>query len=246
MGLFTKLQQNQHLLNSQETKLLSYLMENNESLKNETLKDIANNLYVSPNTIVRMAKKLGFKGYTELKMSIEIENSQLKSLKKEKNLSLLNQIQQTEQLLTNETIDRICQKILDSNHVYFFSCGPSKYPCEEMKERLRVLGINTSLYFEPHVMNQRAKQLDEKDIVFIVSLSGETKTPLDAAKIAKLSSAYIVSITGFSQNSIAQLADSPLYTFYDSSTYAEMDISSRIGIHFILNHIFESLTSMCS
>ncbi|MFB1050658.1 SIS domain-containing protein [Paraliobacillus sp. JSM ZJ581] len=114
-----------------------------------------------------------------------------------------------------------------------------------MKERLRILGINTSLYFEPHVMNQRAKQLDKKDVVFIVSLSGETKTPLEAAKIAKLSQACIISITGFSQNSISQLADISLFTFYDRLTYAEMDVSSRIGIHFILNHIFETLTSRC-
>ncbi len=246
MGLFKQLQQNQHLLNPQETKLLSYLMSHSQQLKNKTLKEVANELYVSPNTIVRMAKKLEFKGYTELKMLIELENTQKDKLNKEKNISLLNQIQQTEKLLTPELIQTVCETILSANHVYFFSCGPSKFPCEEMKERLRILGINTSLYFEPHVMNQRAKQLDENDVVIVVSLSGETKTPLDATKITKLSSAHVISITGFSQNAIAQLADTPLYTFYDSATYAEMDISSRIGIHYILNHIFETLTSMCS
>ena len=77
MGLFSHLQANQHLLNEQELIHLNYMMdkENFSLLKNSTLKELADRLYVSPNTIVRMAKKLDYRGYTELKLAIETEHN---------------------------------------------------------------------------------------------------------------------------------------------------------------------------
>ncbi|MFB1050659.1 MurR/RpiR family transcriptional regulator [Paraliobacillus sp. JSM ZJ581] len=119
MSLFKHFQENQHLLNEQESKLLSYLMDNINDIKTKTLKTVSNELYVSPNTIVRMAKKLEFRGYTELKIAIEIENSQAKTLNKEKNLSLYDQIKQTDKLLTSELIEATTQKLLEANQVFF-------------------------------------------------------------------------------------------------------------------------------
>ena len=247
MGLFSHLQANQNLLNEQELTLLNYMMDkdNYHFLKSSTLKELADSLYVSSNTIVRMAKKLEYRGYTELKLAIETEHNKSHGLKKENRLKLIDQINRTEELLSSDTVKEVLNLILASNHIYFFSCGPSKFPCEEMKEKLRILGFESSLYFEPHVMSQRAKKLKENDLVFVVSLSGETKTPLDAARLVKLTKAKMISITGFSQNSISQIADVAMYTFYDRLTYADMDVSSRLGIHYVLNYIFEELAPMC-
>lgn len=247
MGLFRHLQANQHLLNEQELIHLNYMMdkENFSLLKNSTLKELADRLYVSPNTIVRMAKKLDYRGYTELKLAIETEHNKSNFLKKGNHLKLIDQMNRTEELLSSNTVKEVLRLILAANHIYFFSCGPSKFPCEEMKEKLRILGFESSLYYEPHVMRQRAKKLKENDLVFVVSLSGETKTPLDAARLVKLTKAKMISITGFSQNSISQLADVTIYTFYDKLTYADMDVSSRLGIYYVLNYIFEELAPLC-
>lgn len=243
--LITNFQQNQHKLNEQEHDILRYIRENMAVIQDYTLKRVASDLFVSPNTIVRLAQKLGFKGYSELKMAI-IMDAETKPVKKQNSrLSLEEQLIQTKELLAHDKIRTIIERLKQSQHVYFFACGPSKYPCEEMKEKLRIFGIDTSLYYEPHIMKQRAKQLTKQDTLIVVSLSGETSTPLDAMKIAKLSDAQLISITGFSQNSIAKLADIALYTFYETSVIHDMDVSSRLGIHYILNLLFDELITTC-
>lgn len=239
--LFTNLQKNQHRLNAQEHDILKYIRENIDGIKDDTLKTVAAALYVSPNTIVRLAKKLEFKGYSELKMAVVLDRMQKPLSRKQDGLTLKEQIEQTDALLSDEIVEKIVTILHHSQHVYFFACGPSKYPCEEMKEKLRICGIEASLYYEPHVMKQRAKQLKNGDTLVVVSLSGETKTPLEAMKIAKITEATIVSLTGFSQNSISKLADYSLYTFYEELRLNEMDVSSRLGIYYVLNYLFDSL-----
>lgn len=244
MSFFKKYQENQYLLNDQEIEIIKFLIENIEEVKNETLKEIAIKRFVSPNTIVRMAKKLDFQGFSELKFSL----LQAKADEKRKptlNFSLSEEVLQTEKLIQREKIDLVIEAIKKAEHVSLFACGPSKFPCEEMKEKLRLLGIISSVYYEPHVMKQRAKRLKKEDVVFVVSLSGETKTLVDATSLAKLSSATIISITGLSQNTLASLADESLYAYYHPLKIGDVDVTSRISIHYLLNYIFEQLVSVC-
>ncbi|MGY3766182.1 MurR/RpiR family transcriptional regulator [Vagococcus vulneris] len=243
--LVNNFQKNQQKLNSQEHEIIRFLRTNIQLIREKTLKDVAGELYVSPNTIVRLAKKLEFKGYSELKLAILMEDEKKPTVIDEDKLSLIDQITKTSDALRNDQMSEIINTIKESSHVYFFACGPSKYPCEEMKEKLRICGIEASLYYEPHVMRQRAKQLKSTDTLIVVSLSGETATPLEATKIAKMTEATIISLTGFSQNSIAKIADHSLYVFYERIQVNEMDVSSRIGVYYVLNTIFERLINLC-
>ncbi|RST92778.1 hypothetical protein CBF35_12715 [Vagococcus salmoninarum] len=238
VDFYQHLKKNQTKLNQQESKSLAYLIENVETIREKTLKEVADNLFLSPNTLVRLAKKLEFQGYSELKTSL------LLTIQGHKNViastPLDEQIIKTKQLLTNDSLSQITKLLDEAENVFFFSCGLSKYPCEEFNERLRIIGKVSSSYHEPHVMQQRAKNVTEKDLIFVVSLSGETKTPLDATIIAKHRQGKVVSLTSLSQNSIAKLADVALYTF-DTPIYVDgMDVTSRLSFTYLFDRLFEA------
>ena len=56
-------------LNDLEGEIMRYIIELRDDIDDVTLKSVAERFFVAPNTIVRLAHKLGFSGFTELKQS---------------------------------------------------------------------------------------------------------------------------------------------------------------------------------
>ena len=77
---------------------------------------------------------------------------------------------------------------------------------------LKIMGKNTDTLSERHVMRHYAELLGKNDLVFSVSVSGETQVSIDATSIAKTRGCKVVTLTGFSRNSLSKLADYPIYT----------------------------------
>lgn len=224
-------------LNDLESQILRYIISLHSDLEQATSKGIAAHFYVAPNTIVRLAHKLGFTGFTDLK------HSYLLSLERNRyaieTIPLDLQIIQTKDLVHDQTIEAVARAIERAEHIVFFCSGLSKFPCLEMEEKLRVMGKNTDTLFERHVMRHYAEQLGQKDLVFSVSISGETEVSLEATSIAKSRGSTIVTMTGLSKNSLSKLADIPLFTVEKQIRYDDMDLDSRLMFHYVFEMVFE-------
>ena len=57
-------------LNNTEKRIVEYILEKSHSFSNIKITDMANDLYLSSNTIIRLCKKLGYSGFSELKYNI--------------------------------------------------------------------------------------------------------------------------------------------------------------------------------
>ena len=55
-------------LSMAERVVLDYLIENKESIKDFSVEKIAEAAYTSPASVVRMCKKLGYKGFKDFKI----------------------------------------------------------------------------------------------------------------------------------------------------------------------------------
>ena len=122
-------------LNDLESQILRYIISLHSDLEQATSKGIAAHFYVAPNTIVRLAHKLGFTGFTDLK------HSYLLSLERNRyaieTIPLDLQIIQTKDLVHDQTIEAVARAIERAEHIVFFCSGLSKFPCLEMEEKLR-------------------------------------------------------------------------------------------------------------
>ena len=54
-------------LNETEKEILRYIISNSNKIRGLRIKDLADAVFCSPNTIVRMSKKMGFTGFSEMK-----------------------------------------------------------------------------------------------------------------------------------------------------------------------------------
>ena len=59
-----------HTLTSKELEILRYVLENSSDVESMSIQQLAENISYSTSTILRFCRKLGFKGYPELKFFI--------------------------------------------------------------------------------------------------------------------------------------------------------------------------------
>lgn len=90
-------------------------------------------------------------------------------------------------------------------------------------------------------MTHTAKLLGSNDLLFAVSVSGETGVSIDSTLIAKARGVRVVTLTGLSKNRLASLADHALYAVDRQITYDDMDLNSRLAFYYVMEVIFERL-----
>lgn len=224
-------------LNDLESQILRYIISLRGDLEQATSKGIAAHFFVAPNTIVRLAHKLGFTGFTDLKHSYLISLERNRYVIETIPLDL--QIIQTKDLVHEQAVEEVVRAVEHAERIVFFCSGLSKFPCLEMEEKLRVMGKNADTLSERHVMRHHAEQLGQNDLVFSVSISGETEVSIEATSIAKSRGCTIVTMTGLSKNSLSKLADIPLFTVEKQIRYGNMDLDSRLMFHYVFEMIFE-------
>src|SRR5699024_12248968 len=94
-------------------------MTNKQKIQNQSIHEITEKTFTSSASIVRLAKKLGFSGFSEMKYYIKSElednSEQFKS-----SISLLEQdIKDTLNLISEQNLKHICKQIKNTKKIYY-------------------------------------------------------------------------------------------------------------------------------
>lgn len=190
--------------------------------------------FTVPNTITRLSKKLGYDGFSHLKNSIKDEINTSNVVNEEGSYYL---IQKTFELLDMEQIEKISKLIHDAKHVLFFGVGDSADFCEMMVRNLRVAGKGAEFSIHRHEVLHRIEEMNKKDVLFLISLSGETEQVLEMAEQAKPRGITIVSLTHFSRNSLEKLASFNLYCYSPKKVMNGYNITDKTPLMVVLQAI---------
>lgn len=246
MSFFSRVSKSSSLLNSTEKEIINYILKNKTEVKDKKIRVLANALFISPNTIMRLCKKLGYSGYSELKYELlQEEVSNNISTKKEiviyEENEIINKLKKTISLNSEETITEIVNKIMENKIIYFYGLGLSKYSILSFSKKLHYLGKVCIFPDDRDSANIIFKGLDHNDLLILVSCSGEHKDLQEFVYIAKTNNAKLLTITSLSQNPLVELADCSLFTYIDTKSINGGDCSSRIGFEFIFDILFENI-----
>lgn len=236
MYFYQLLKLNRHLLNKNEEEILTYFLIHAKEIQQITIREVAETFFTVPNTITRMCKKLGFLGYSDFKEALYITTIEEQSFSDF--TSLDDQLVKTKQLLNQQIIDEINQVIFESEQVLILGVGLSRLPAEELHNYLQVVGKNSHIFWEPHMMRHAARKLTKNDLVIAFSISGETENTIEPVNIANISGAKTVSITGFSQNKLSRITNFQLYAMTSKVVIDGIDVADRLSFHYIGNTLF--------
>ena len=205
-----------------------------------TVKDVADELYTSPASLIRFCKKLGFSGFSEFKAALKVELFQTKDGAEGEyhSTDFLKDVHKTIQLIQEETIDRILEMIHKSRRVEFYAVGSSRTVAAEFVKRLQIIGKPAFWYDDSSLMNISAKQVTGEDLVIAISASGESSLVIAAANMAKSRGSSIVSVTNLGSNTLSDMADENVYVHSTFFVKSDIAVRSRVQLLMVCEYIF--------
>ncbi|MFS8514586.1 MAG: MurR/RpiR family transcriptional regulator [Planifilum fulgidum] len=236
-----RVQLNEDKLNDTDDQIVDYIRENRDGIGDISIQAMAEALYTVPNTIVRFAKKLGYRGFAEMKAALSLENR----AEEDPHLPVTGVVQKTLELLDSKRVQQAVRKMRRASRVFFYGVGDSAPFCEMMAKHLRCVGKRADFFTQRHEMLYQADRCTDRDLVFVISASGETRQVLEAVAAAKQKGAYVISLTHLSRNSLVEMADFHLYCWAPKQVLNKYEITDRTSLYIVLRMVSEQYWTMC-
>ncbi|MBB3111457.1 DNA-binding MurR/RpiR family transcriptional regulator [Paenibacillus phyllosphaerae] len=232
-------------LSSMERQAAKYIIEHPSEVVNLSVQQLALRAEVSEATIVRLAKSLKFKGYTDLKLRISADLSaagegitdyqpfkvghSIQELMESVTNNNIKSIHDTMDVIDVEAVAQAVESLNAARKIAVFGVGASSIIAEDF--RLKVNRINKWCESASSGDMQAvvAANLSQQDVVIGISYSGNNQDVLHALKLAKANGAKIISLTHFGINPISELSDIQLYTSSLEQNFRKGAMASRIA-----------------
>lgn len=238
--------------------IASYLMRREHDLKDITSSELGRRTYTSQSAVTRLYKKLGFKNFREFKSTFLLEKH---DYYKHKNLnnkhpaqyfttlddtqsvisSLYEQTMiQTNFLLDQNTINRICNRITNATSIDIYGIGISNTIAQQLAFKLQSIGILCAYHNginEQYVKNM----IDPKNNVSIfISLTGKNEMLKSIAEMLKEKKVYTVGILGKGSYDITNAFRD--YLLFDLSVFDDIEcMCSIFAAEYITNILYATL-----
>ncbi len=231
-------------LSRKEIQIYNYILDNIELMHSKTVRMLAKECFVSTSTILRLVKKLGFEGYSEMIIVIKYT---LNNDSNQKTLSTITQknfeyneeyaknLLETIRVMDKETINQLVTLIRTSQRVYIFTRGLIKAYGSYIEFMFKVKGIEA--YFPSNSTYRKfySQKIMKDDVVIIINYYGNDDELIEVINKARINNCQnVVSITQANNNLIQNLSDYNVYYFTDEVKVSGFDITSNISVMAIL------------
>lgn len=242
-SLFTDIRTRYNTLSPTQKKIADFVLSNPDKVILFSISDLAQQCNTSETTIMRFLRKLDYDSYQVFRVNIaqEISAESPKSIyeeikqdddinqTKEKVIHLtIDSIKDLSRLLDNESLEKVVESIIDAKRIFFFGVGASASIAKDAFHKLLRLGLNVSLFGDPHMMNILSVHTNPEDVIIVFTHSGESREVLDAIELAKENNTKVIAITSYAHSSITKLCDIILLSSTNETAYRSDAMISRI------------------
>jgi DNA-binding MurR/RpiR family transcriptional regulator len=232
MNFIDRLKKYEYKLNDTDDLIVEFIIEHQSEINSISIKDIASKLYVAPNTIMRLAKKLEYSGFSELKALLNVEDNNHTEV-------ISFNISKTLDLMDQDMLYTIANKIKSCKKVYIFGVGDSTFFADMMCANLKVLQKPSESFHFYHDIEYRVNNCSEDDLVFFISAKGNNLKLIEYAKQLKEKAIPIVLVTHFDNNELSSISDYNLYFWGEERKVSGYDVSDRTGMMIVLRALSE-------
>lgn len=242
--------------NETDRKIADYIVNNAEIVVNSTISNVSEALDLSDATIFRFSKKIGFKGFQELKISLALkfrdsvsDYSNEKIDKDDEQITIINKVFSKNINALKETLSSIdiqsfelaTEAFLEAENIVFFGNGGSGVVANDAHHKFLRTGLKTNSYTDNHLQLMALSQLTEKDLIIVISHSGSNLNMIDLLEIAKDIGVRTISITSYLKSPIGELADISLSVISQEVKYQFEAFASRIAHLSLLDALYISV-----
>jgi len=185
-------------LTNTETQILKYILENNQQVLHMAVREVANINFVSAATIIKLSKKMGYTGYTDM-----IYRLNFMMTSRRKNKERMSDITSFINDIPVEILRDFMEHLkMHKNHIILVSATGFSSPLAEYMERkllvtgFRIIRTNAYAVYDKNCL--------DASLVIVVSKSGETDTIVKLVDYANENHMAVLSFTGEQSNYIGR------------------------------------------
>lgn len=190
-----------------EQQVLEYIINNIDNVMEIGVRGVAAANYTSTSTIMRLSKKLGFTGFIDMVYNINpLINSKNTGITDNSSSLMGNDIEFVLKYIEEEHVNRFINFLEEKTNKYIFiyAQGFSRIMAEYFNKKMLAIGIKSILIDS---IGSFENNLEDMEMLIVLSKSGETKEVLDKVKVAKEHNKLVTSFTKEVENSISAISD---------------------------------------
>lgn len=247
-----KLQAVYDSLKSAEKKAADLLLCRPDFFSEATIIEAAEAAGCSEATLVRLARKLGYGGYPELKSHLHNESRQdpvamyTGITTKDSYESVVGKVFQASIQALQDTLDAIdkseYQKAVDAiasaGRILLCGVGDAANVAFSGFQKLIRTGANVYASSDPDIQLIMASHLKKRDVIMAISHSGRTRSVVDVVKYSKITGATVISITNYPVSPLAKNSDIILLTAAFAEHVKGEIMSKRVAELCLLESLF--------
>ena len=245
-------------MNGKERDIAAYIVEHPHHVVNMGITELAERAKTSPATISRFCKIFHTNGFAGLKMQLAAElalkpysqsyqdivaGNTLDKIVEAMEANHLRSISDTSRLIDLKQLKRAVDALRNARRIDIYGVATSGVVAQDFYQKLARIGKPASAFTDPHLQITSAATLTDRDTVLAISYSGETPETIDAMRCAKENGATAISLTKYGPNTLAGLADIPLFTSSLEAGIRRGDMASRIAQLHVIDILFMALVS---
>lgn len=223
-----------------QRRLAHYLIEHSSTAPDLTITDLAEEAGVSVGTISGLCRRLGLRGYQDLRLGIareavSVPTGSLGTSQAEMEApgplasaadrvfgAGVEALTMTARQLDPGRVAEAAASITRARRVEWVGVGSGGLVAAEGALKLRKLGIDSVAHIDGHQQVMSAALLGDQDVLIVVSHSGRTMDVLESVQVARERGAAVIAITGVAASPLARRAHVVLPTVsYDTAFQVE-------------------------
>lgn len=233
---------------------MAYIKEHDDEVIYDSIMELSDYSGIGNATIVRFCKKLGFSGYPEFKVALAHELSSympgnvfsgpiekddsIETIAKKFYSVNLEALNTTIANMSYEAIGQAAAAIKKAARVHFAGIGHSGMTAQETKYKFMRVGFHSDTYTDEHTMLMMASIMNEEDLVFSISHSGNTREIVKMLEIAKENKAVTICVTGDEHSPVTEIADHTVHYVSTESLFQTGAVSTKIAQLFVIDLIY--------
>ena len=248
-------------LSVSERAAADFILKEKLNIRDMTTREIAQASFSSPSTLVRIAHKMNFRGWNELKEALLKEEEYLQThfsdieanLPFKKSDSILSvaakiaalkkeSIDDTLSLITHDTLQKAVSLLNQASSINIFAVSNNALICQEFQHNMSRIGKRVEVCSLQGEFAYTAWLAEPSSCALIISYSGETPILIKAAKILKEHQIPTVLITNIGENSLLPMADCVLHICTREKLYSKIaSFSTDASIEYLLDVLYSCI-----
>lgn len=244
-----------------ERSIINYMFEQLELIRDKTTKQIAEETFTHPSTLVRIAKKLGYNGWIELKDHFLHEMEYLNShftdvdanfpfhehdhlLNIANKMATLHQntIKDTLSLMKFDDLQKATTLLNQATEIKIFGITNNLILCHDFKAHMNRIGKRVSICSIDSEFE--AASSNSQTVAILISYSGESHVSHNILPLLQKRKTPIIALTSIGDNTLSKQADCVFRITTREKLYSKIgSFSSNNSIGFLLDVLYACVFS---